>query len=140
MQTALSFQFDAGAIPETLIESELFGHERGAFTGAHQQKPGKFEQANGGTLFLDEISNMPLASQARLLRVLSDKKVYRLGATRPISVDVRFLVASNGDFGRLTDSGEFRRDLYFRLNEYTISVPPLRARREDIPYFAKMFP
>jgi two-component system nitrogen regulation response regulator GlnG len=130
---------DAGAIPETLVESELFGHERGAFTGANQQKPGKFEQADHGTLFLDEISNMPLASQSKLLRVLNDKAVYRLGATKPVKVDVRLLAATNEDVGSLTGSGGFRRDLYFRLNEYTIVIPPLRERREDIPYFAKRF-
>ncbi len=130
---------DCGAIPETLLESELFGHERGAFTGADFQKPGKFETAQGGTLFLDEISNMPLASQAKLLRVLQEKKVYRVGGTRPISVNVRLLVASNQDLLELTGSGSFRRDLFYRLNEFSIVVPPLRERKEDIPYLAKRF-
>jgi len=130
---------DCGAIPETLLESELFGHERGAFTGAEVQKPGKFEVAQGGTLFLDEISNMPLGSQAKLLRVLQEKKVYRVGGTKSIQVDVRLLVASNQDLHELALSGSFRRDLFYRLNEFTISIPPLRDRKEDIPYLAKRF-
>ena len=111
---------DCGAIPETLLESELFGHERGAFTGAEVQKPGKFELAQGGTLFLDEISNMPLGSQAKLLRVIQEKKVYRVGGTKPISVNVRLLVASNQDLHVLTESDSFRRDLFYRLNEFSI--------------------
>jgi two-component system nitrogen regulation response regulator GlnG len=130
---------DCGAIPETLLESELFGHERGAFTGAEIQKPGKFELAQGGTLFLDEISNMPIGSQAKLLRVLQEKKVYRVGGTKPISVNVRLLVASNQDLHDLTASGSFRRDLFYRLNEFSIVVPSLRERKEDIPYLAKKF-
>jgi DNA-binding NtrC family response regulator len=130
---------DCGAIPETLLESELFGHERGAFTGAEVQKPGKFEVAQAGTLFLDEISNMPLGSQAKLLRVLQEKKVYRVGGTKPIQVDVRLLVASNQDLHELALSGSFRRDLFYRLNEFTINIPPLRERKEDIPYLAKRF-
>jgi two-component system nitrogen regulation response regulator GlnG len=130
---------DCGAIPETLLESELFGHERGAFTGAEVQKPGKFELAQGGTLFLDEISNMPMGSQAKLLRVIQEKKVYRVGGTKPISVNVRLLVASNQDLHDLTESGSFRRDLFYRLNEFSIVVPPLRERKEDIPYLAKRF-
>ena len=130
---------DCGAIPETLLESELFGHERGAFTGAEVQKPGKFEVAQGGTLFLDEISNMPMGSQAKLLRVLQEKKVYRVGGTKPISVNVRLLVASNQDLHDLTESSSFRRDLFYRLNEFSIVVPALRERKEDIPYLAKRF-
>ena len=130
---------DCGAIPETLLESELFGHEKGAFTGAEVQKPGKFELAEGGTLFLDEISHMHMASQANLLRVLQEKKVYRVGGTKPINVNVRLLVASNQDLHELTISGSFRRDLFYRLNEFTIVVPPLRERKEDIPYLAKRF-
>jgi DNA-binding NtrC family response regulator len=130
---------DCGAIPETLLESELFGYEKGAFTGADVQRVGKFEVAQNGTLFLDEISNMPLASQAKLLRVLQEKKVYRVGSTKPINVDVRVLVASNQNLHKLAESGQFRRDLYYRLNEFTITIPPLRARREDIPYLAKRF-
>jgi two-component system nitrogen regulation response regulator GlnG len=130
---------DCGAIPEMLFESELFGHERGAFTGADRQTIGKIEAAHGGTLFLDEISNMPLASQAKLLRVLQEKTLYRLGGAKPIHVDVRMLTASGHDLEGLCDGGSFRSDLYFRLNEYTIFVPPLRGRREDISYLAKRF-
>ena len=132
---------DCGAIPETLIEGELFGYEKGAFTGADRQKIGKFETALGGTFFLDEVSNMPLGSQAKLLRVLQDKIIHRIGGTRPIDVDVRVLAASNQDLQRLTEGeeGSLRRDVYFRLNEFAIRVPPLRERREDILYLAKRF-
>ena len=130
---------DCGAIPETLLESELFGHEKGAFTGAEIQKPGKFELAEGGTLFLDEISNMPLGSQVKLLRVLQEKKVSRVGSTKSINVNVRLLAASNQDLHDLIISGTFRRDLFYRVNEFTIAIPPLRERKEDIPYLAKRF-
>jgi len=130
---------DCGAIPETLLESELFGHERGAYTGADKQRIGKFEMTNGGTIFLDEISNLPLGSQAKLLRVLQEKKVYRIGGSQPVSVDVRVLAASNQDLHRLGEAGSFRNDVYFRLNEFTIWVPPLRERQEDILYLAKRF-
>jgi two-component system nitrogen regulation response regulator GlnG len=130
---------DCGAIPETLLESELFGHEKGAYTGADKQKIGKIEMAQGGTLFLDEISNMPLGSQAKLLRVLQEKTIYRIGGAQPISVDVRVLAASNQDLHRLGESDLFRRDVYFRLNEFTIWVSPLRERQEDILYLAKRF-
>jgi len=130
---------DCGAIPETLLESELFGHEKGAFTDAKFQKSGKIESARGGTLFLDEISNMPLGSQAKLLRVLQEKKVYRVGSSKPIDIDVRLLVASNKDLFALLESGSFRPDLFFRLNEFTITVPPLRERKEDIYYLVKRF-
>jgi DNA-binding NtrC family response regulator len=130
---------DCGAIPETLIESELFGYQKGAFTGATGAKAGKFEAAQGGTLFLDEIGNLPLASQTRLLRVLQEKAVLRLGATRPIRIEVRLLTASNQEFQGLVTSGQMREDLFFRLNEFTITIPPLRHRRDDIPYLAKRF-
>jgi DNA-binding NtrC family response regulator len=130
---------DCGAIPETLLESELFGYEKGAFTGAVVQKPGKFEAAKGGTLLLDEISNMPLSSQVKLLRALQEKKVYRVGGTKPIDVDVRLLVASNQDLGSAIASGAFRSDLFYRLNEFTINIPSLRERKGDIPYLAKRF-
>jgi DNA-binding NtrC family response regulator len=130
---------DCGAIPESLLESELFGHEKGAFTGAILQKHGKFEMAEKGTLFLDEISNMPLGSQAKLLRTLQDKIIYRVGGTRPVSIDVRLVVASNQDLQLLASGGTFRRDLFFRLNEFTIQIPPLRGRKEDIPHLAKHF-
>lgn len=130
---------DCGAIPETLFESELFGHEKGAFTGAQLQKPGKFQVGEGGTLFLDEISSMLLGSQAKLLRVLQEKRICRVGSTRPLKIDVRFLSASNKDLVAAVESGSFRRDLFYRLNEFTINVPPLRKRKEDIPYLSKRF-
>ena len=130
---------DCGAIPATLLESELFGHEKGAFTGAEVQKPGKFEAAQGGTLLLDEISNMPLDSQAKLLRVLQEKKVYRVGGTKPLKVDIRLLTSCNRDLEAEVESGSFRRDLFYRLNEFTIRIPPLRERKEDILYLAKRF-
>ncbi len=130
---------DCGAIPETLLESELFGHEKGAFTSAEFKKAGKFELARDGTLLLDEISNMPLGSQAKLLRALQEKVIYRVGGTRPFKIDVRLLVASNQDLEQTVVAGAFRRDLFYRLNEFTIRVPPLRERREDISYLAKRF-
>jgi DNA-binding NtrC family response regulator len=130
---------DCGAIPEALFESELFGHERGAFTGADRQTVGKIEATHTGTLFLDEIPNMPLAAQAKLLRVLQEKTLYRLGGAKPIHVDVRMLTASGHDLEALCAGGSFRPDLYYRLNEYTISIPPLRERREDLLYLAKRF-
>jgi DNA-binding NtrC family response regulator len=130
---------DCGGIPEMLLESELFGHEKGAFKGAVVQKSGKFELAKGGTLFFDEISNMPLGSQAKLLRVLQDKMIYRVGGTQPVQVDVRLLVASNQNLQGITGSGSFRRDLFYRLNEFTLVIPPLRERKEDILYLAKRF-
>jgi len=130
---------DCGAIPDALLESELFGHAKGAFTGAESQKPGKFEAARSGTLFLDEIPNMPLGSQVKLLRVLQDKRVCRVGGTKSVSVDVRLLAASNQDLDDLVASGAFRQDLFFRLSEFSIKIPPLRERKEDIPYLAKRF-
>jgi two-component system nitrogen regulation response regulator GlnG len=130
---------DCGAIPEMLFESELFGHERGSFTGADQQTVGKIEATHTGTLFLDEIPNMPLAAQAKLLRVLQEKTLFRVGGTKPVHVDVRMLTASGHDVEALCARGAFRPDLYYRLNEYTISIPPLRERREDIVYLAKRF-
>jgi len=130
---------DCGSIPETLLESELFGHEKGAFTGAEAQKPGKLEITQGGTLFLDEISNMPVGSQAKLLRAIQEKKIYRVGGTKPININVRLLAASNQDLSSLSEAGSFRRDLYYRLAEFVITVPSLRERKEDIPYLAKRF-
>ncbi len=130
---------DSGAIPETLMESELFGYEKGAFTGANQQKLGKIEVAQNGTLFLDEISNMSLSFQAKLLRVLQEKKIYRVGSIKPLDINTRLIVAANKDLQELTASGSFRNDLFFRLNEFTIKIPPLRERKEDIPYLAKRF-
>jgi DNA-binding NtrC family response regulator len=130
---------DCGAIPETLFESELFGHEKGSFTGASSQHMGKFEAACKGTLFLDEISNMPLGSQAKFLRAIQEKKVYRVGASHQIDVDVRLLVATNLDLSKSVESGTFRKDLYYRLNEFTIRIPALRERSEDISYLAERF-
>ena len=130
---------DCGAIPETFIESELFGYQKGAFTGATAPKAGKFEAAHGGTLFLDEIANLPLGAQAKLLRVLQEKAVLRLGAVRPVKVDVRLVTASNQELSGLVASGQMREDLFFRLNEFTITIPPLRERKDDIPYLAKRF-
>jgi two-component system nitrogen regulation response regulator GlnG len=130
---------DCGAIPEALLESQLFGHDRGAFTGADRQTAGEFGAAEGGTIFLDEISNMALAFQAKLLRVLQERVLHRLGSTKSINLDVRVLAASNRSLEELCEAGSFRRDLYFRLNEYAISIPPLRQRREDILYLAKRF-
>ena len=119
-------------IPKELIESELFGHEKGAFTGAVEQRIGRFEQANGGTLFLDEIGDMPLETQTRLLRVLSNKEFFRVGGDKPIKVDVRILAATHQSLESLVASGTFREDLYYRLNVIRIDVPPLRQRKEDI--------
>jgi len=130
---------DCGAIPEPLFESELFGHKKGAYTGADHPKLGKFEMAHGGTLFLDEISNMPLGSQSKLLRALQEKKIYRVGGTKPREVDVRVLAASNRDLEGRATQDNFRDDLFYRLNEFTIRVPPLRERKEDILYLAKRF-
>jgi transcriptional regulator with PAS, ATPase and Fis domain len=127
------------AIPEGLLESELFGHEKGSFTGALAQKKGKFELADGGTIFLDEIGDMPLATQAKLLRVLQEKEFERVGGNVPIRVDVRFIAATNKDIPKLIKKGQFREDLYFRLNVFFISLPPLRDRREDIPLLASFF-
>ncbi len=130
---------DCGAIPETLLESELFGHEKGAFTSAEARKVGKFELARGGTLLLDEISNMPLGSQSKLLRTLQEKVIYRVGGTSPLKIDIRLLVASNQDLEATVAAGSFRRDLFYRLNEFTLRIPPLRQRKEDIAYLAKRF-
>lgn len=130
---------DCGAIPEALLESELFGYERGAFTGAVGRKPGKFESARNGTLFLDEISNLTLGSQAKLLRALQEKTVWRVGGTEPFEVDVRVLVAANQALGAGNRGESFRRDLYYRLNEFTIRIPPLRDRKSDILYLAHRF-
>jgi two-component system NtrC family response regulator len=132
-----------GALPETLLESELFGYEKGAFSGAARQKPGCFELANGGTLFLDEVSEMSPKSQVDLLRVLETREVVRLGGERPLFADARIVAATNRDMDRLVREGKFREDLYYRLNVVPVDVPPLRQRREDIPllieHFLKIF-
>ncbi len=130
---------DCGAIPETLIESELFGHEKGAFTGAHARREGHFQLADGGTLFLDEITNLPQVTQAKLLRTLQERCVQPLGGTHPVKVDVRIIVASNVSLEGEMLAGRFRQDLYYRLNEFTITLPPLRDRAEDIPFLARRF-
>jgi len=127
------------AIPEGLLESELFGHEKGAFTGATVQKKGKFELADGGTVFLDEIGDMPIATQAKLLRALQEKEFERVGGNAPIRVDVRFIAATNKNLLQLIKEGKFREDLYFRLNVFSVFLPPLRERREDISLLATHF-
>jgi two-component system nitrogen regulation response regulator GlnG len=127
------------AIPRELIESELFGHERGAFTGANSRSTGHFEQAQGGTLFLDEIGDMPLDAQTRLLRVLQSGEFMTVGGTRPIRADVRIVAATHKDLRRLIDAGSFREDLFYRLNVVPIRLPPLRARADDIPELARHF-
>ena len=131
---------NCGAIPRDLIESELFGYEEGAFSGAKKRgKPGKFELANGGTLFLDEVGELPLESQAKLLRVLEERKVDRLGGTSTIPVDFRLIAATNCDMDTLVAAGKFRKDLYYRINDYPLEIPPLRSRPKDIPHLAKHF-
>lgn len=130
---------DAGAITETLFESELFGHVKGAFTDAHTDHVGKFEQADGGTLFLDEIGNIPLHLQAKLLRVLQNRSVVRVGGSQAIPVDIRLICATNMDLEQLVREGRFREDLYYRINTVHIALPPLRERKEDIVPLAQMF-
>ena len=130
---------DAGAITETLFESELFGHVKGAFTDAHTDHVGKFEQADGGTLFLDEIGNIPLHLQAKLLRVIQNRSVVRVGGTKAIPVDIRLICATNMDLEELVRKGRFREDLYYRINTVHIALPALRERREDIVPLAEMF-
>jgi DNA-binding NtrC family response regulator len=130
---------DCGAIPDTLIESELFGYEKGAFTGADRRKDGYFTQAHGGTLFLDEIGNLPLTTQAKLLRALQERAIQPLGASRPQPIDVRVLAATNAPLEREVQAGRFRQDLYYRLNEFPIIVPALRERRQDIESLAHRF-
>lgn len=132
-------KINCSAIPEHLLESELFGYEKGAFTGALRRKPGKFELANGGTLFLDEIGDMPPALQSKLLRVIETGEVEPLGATSAKKVDVRIIAATNQDLERLMKEGKFRQDLYFRLRVFVIEIPPLRKRREDIPILVSYF-
>jgi len=130
---------NCAAIPENLLESTLFGYEKGAFTGAAKAQPGKFEQANGGTLFLDEIGEMPLELQAKLLRVLQDQVVERLGSLRSIHCDVRIVAATNQDLQQRVKDGKFREDLYFRLAVFPIRIPPLRERKNDILPLAEHF-
>jgi DNA-binding NtrC family response regulator len=130
---------NCGAVPETLLESELFGYVRGAFTGAAGSKLGLFEEADGGTLFLDEIAEMPAALQVKLLRALQSGEVRRLGSTQAATIDVRVIAATHGDLATLISQGSFREDLFYRLNVIQIILPPLRDRREDIPALAEHF-
>jgi DNA-binding NtrC family response regulator len=127
------------ALPENLMESELFGYEKGAFTGANQSKPGKFEQADTGTVLLDEIGDVPPSIQVKLLRVLQEREFERLGSNKTLHIDVRVIAATNQDLRAALEQGTFREDLYYRLNVVPISIPPLRARREDIPFLAEHF-
>ncbi len=130
---------NCGAIPENLIDSELFGHEKGAFTGAIDLKKGKFERANGGTIFLDEIGELPLAAQVRLLRVIQNKEIERVGGTATISLNIRIIAATHRDLTQMTVTKEFREDLFYRLNVFPIIVPPLRQRKMDIPELVNYF-
>ncbi len=132
-------KLNCAALPSELIESELFGHEAGAFTGATKQRRGKFERASGGTLFLDEVGDMPLAMQAKLLRVLQEREIERVGGSETIKVDTRVVAATNRDLVKACEQERFRADLYDRLNVVPLHIPPLRARREDIPLLARHF-
>ena len=132
-------KINCAAITETLLESELFGHEKGAFTGAHRKKEGRFRQAHGGSLFLDEISEMSLAMQVKLLRVLQERELTRVGGEEVIKVDVRLIAATNKDLMQEIEEGRFREDLYYRLNVVNLTMPPLREKKEDIPLLAQHF-
>jgi len=130
---------NCGAISESLVDSELFGHEKGAFTGALARKRGRFERADGGTIFLDEIGELPLEAQVRLLRVLQDKEIERVGGESPVSVDCRIIAATHRDLAEMIDNGDFRKDLYFRLKIFPITIPPLRQRKVDIALLVRHF-
>jgi DNA-binding NtrC family response regulator len=132
-------KMNCAAVPSELIESEMFGHEAGAFTGATKQRRGKFERASGGTLFLDEVGDMPMPMQAKLLRVLQEREIERVGGHETIKVDVRVVAATNRDLEALSQKGDFRADLYDRLNVVPLALPALRARREDVPLLARHF-
>ena len=132
-------KLNCAAIPEELLESELFGHEKGAFTGANKFKPGKFDMANGGTIFLDEIGDMPLNLQAKILRILQEQEFYRVGGSRTIKVDVRVIASTNKNLEKMVREGTFREDLFYRLNVFTLHLPPLRERKEDIPQLVDYF-
>ncbi len=130
---------DCGALVESLFESELFGHVKGSFTGAHETKHGRFEVANGGTIFLDEISNISLNIQAKLLRAIQEREITRIGSSQPIKVDVRIIAATNEDLAECVKAGKFREDLFYRLSVVPIHIPPLRERKEDIPDLLEHF-
>jgi len=130
---------DMGALPETLFESEMFGYIKGAFTDAHQDRPGRFEIASGGTLFLDEIANLSLTLQSKLLSVLQNRTISRIGSTQYIPIDIRLISATNKNLDRLIRTDEFREDLLYRINTIQIEIPPLRDRKEDIPALANHF-
>ena len=132
-------KLNCAAIPEELLESELFGHEKGAFTGATAFKPGKFDMANGGTIFLDEIGDMPLNLQSKILRIIQEREFYRVGGSKTIKVNVRFIASTNKNLETMVKEGHFREDLYYRLNVFTLHLPPLRERREDIPALVEHF-
>jgi transcriptional regulator with GAF, ATPase, and Fis domain len=132
-------KINCAALPATLIESELFGHVKGAFTGAETQRVGRFELAHGGTLFLDEISELPLALQAKLLRILQDGEFERLGSSKTIRVKVRIIAASNRNLDEEVKKGRFRQDLLYRINVFPLTIPPLRQRKEDIPALVRLF-
>jgi len=132
-------KMNCAAVTETLLESELFGHEKGAFTGAYRQTEGRFRQANGGSLFLDEGSEMSMGMQVKLLRAVQEREIIRVGGEAPIKIDVRVIAATNKDLVQEIEHGNFREDLYYRLNVVTLKVPPLRERREDIPLLAQHF-
>jgi transcriptional regulator with GAF, ATPase, and Fis domain len=130
---------NCAALPTNLIESELFGHEKGAFTGAFEKRTGRFEQANNGTIFLDEIGDMPLETQVKLLRVLQQKEIERLGGKAPVKVDIRIIAATNRNLEKEVAEGRFRLDLYYRLNVFPIQMPSLSDRKEDIPLLVDHF-
>jgi DNA-binding NtrC family response regulator len=138
-QNAHFIAINCAAVPENLLESELFGYEKGAFTGATHRKIGKFEMAEGGTLFLDEIGDMSAPLQAKLLRVLQNKEIFRLGGNERIQINTRVIAATNRDLAQMVQNGEFRQDLYYRLNVFPISIPALRDRKEDIPELVNHF-
>ena len=131
--------FNAAAIPEALAEAELFGHVKGAFTGAVASRAGRFELAHRGTLFIDEVSSMSLPLQAKLLRALQEREIERVGESRPIKLDIRVIAATNMDLRKMVKEGTFREDLFYRLNVMPVTLPPLRQRREDIPLLAQHF-
>jgi transcriptional regulator with GAF, ATPase, and Fis domain len=130
---------NCGAIPDSLLDSELFGHEKGAFTGALSQKKGRFERADGGTIFLDEIGELPLQAQVRMLRVLQNQEIERVGGSKAIKIDIRIIAATNQNLEQMANEGKFRMDLWFRLNVFPIHIPPLRDRKMDIPSLVQHF-